>query len=118
MSRFSVSMVGEAVEDVLIGKQFYEEHEAGVGAYFATSALADITSLSIYAGIHSVHFGYFRLLMKRFPFTVYYRKEQNLVEVIAVLDMRRDPKTLRSILAERKSQQGAGINSESLRSSP
>ncbi len=105
MSRFSVSMLEEAVEDVLIGKQFYEGNEEGVGAYFATSALADITSLGIYAGIHSVHFGYFRLLMKRFPFAVYYRKEQDLVEVIAVLDMRRNPKTLRSILAERKSQQ-------------
>lgn len=104
MSRFSVSMLDEAVEDVFVSKQFYEEVEEGVGAYFAESALADITSLGIYAGIHSVHFGYFRLLMKRFPFAVYYQKEQNLVEVIAVLDMRRNPKTLRSILAERKSQ--------------
>ena len=99
-------MLDEAVEDILIGKQFYEGNEEGVGVYFAASALADITSLGIYAGIHSVHFGYFRLLMKRFPFAVYYEKEQDLVEVIAVLDMRRNPKTLRSILAERKSQSG------------
>lgn len=104
MSRFNVTMLEEAVEDVLIGKQFYEESEEGVGVYFAASAFADITSLSIYAGIHSSHFGYFRLLMKRFPFAVYYQKEQNQVEVIAVLDMRRNPKTLRAILANRKSQ--------------
>lgn len=109
MSRFLVSMLDEAVEDVLIGKQFYEANEEGVGGYFGASALADITSLGIYAGTHSIHFGYFRLLMKRFPFAVYYRKEQDLVEVIAVLDMRRNPRTLRSILAERKSQpDGAG----------
>jgi hypothetical protein len=44
--------------------------------------------------------------MKRFPFAVYYEKEEELVEVIAVLDMRRNPKTLRSILADRKTQQG------------
>lgn len=74
MSRFSVSMLEEAVEDILIGKEFYEGNEAGVGAFFAVSALADITSLGIYAGVDSVHFGYFRLLMKRFPFAVYYRK--------------------------------------------
>jgi hypothetical protein len=104
MSRFDVTLLEEAVEDVLIGKQFYEEIEEGVGVYFAASALADITSLSIYAGIHSSYFGYFRLLMKRFPFAVYYQKEQNQVEVIAVLDMRRNPKTLRAILANRKSQ--------------
>ncbi len=118
MSRFSVSMLEEAVEDVLVGKQFYEESEEGVGTYFAASALADITSLGIYAGIHSSHFGYFRLLMKRFPFAVYYRKEQDAVEVIAVLDMRRNPKTLRSILAGRNSQPDGSLNSESLRSSP
>ncbi len=47
MSRFNVTMLEEAVEDVLIGKQFYEESEEGVGVYFAASALADITSLSI-----------------------------------------------------------------------
>ena len=92
MSRFSVSMLDEAVEDILIGNQFYEGNEEGVGAYFAASALAEITSLGIYAGIHSVHFGYFRLLMKRFPFAVYYEKEEELVEVIAVLDMRRNPR--------------------------
>lgn len=112
-------MLDEAVEDILIGKQFYEGNEAGVGVYFAASALADITSLGIYAGIHSVHFGYLRLLMKRFPFAVYYRKEQDLVEVIAVLDMRRNPKTLRSILAERKSQNGgAGQPSLTRRARP
>ena len=49
MSRFDVTLLEEAVEDVLIGKQFYEESEAGAGVYFAASALADITSLSIYA---------------------------------------------------------------------
>ncbi|MFU8848761.1 MAG: hypothetical protein ACNA77_08605 [Opitutales bacterium] len=69
MSRFNVTMLEEAVEDVLIGKQFYEESEEGVGLYFAASALA----------------------------------EQNQVEVIAVLDMRRNPKSLRAILANRKS---------------
>ena len=110
MSRFDVTMLEEAVEDVLIGKQFYEENEEGVGAYFSASALADITSLSIYAGIHSSHFAYFRLLMKRFPFAVYYQKEQNRVEVIAVLDMRGNPNTLRAILANRKSQSGEDGN--------
>jgi len=49
MSRFDVTMLEEAVEDVLIGKQFYEESENGAGIYFAASALADITSLGIYA---------------------------------------------------------------------
>jgi hypothetical protein len=32
MSRFSVSMLDEAVEDILIGNQFYEGNEEGVGA--------------------------------------------------------------------------------------
>jgi len=67
--------------------------------------MADITSLRLYAGIHSVRFGYHRMFLKRFPFAVYYetdKKEE--VRIVAVLDMRRNPKSIRSILSHRKSQ--------------
>lgn len=66
-------------------------HSQGLGDYFLDSVFADIESLQLYAGVHSVHFGYHRLLTKRFPFAVYYRQEDQTVQVWAVLDCRRDP---------------------------
>jgi plasmid stabilization system protein ParE len=53
--------------------------------------MADIESLRLYAGIHASHFGYQRLLAKRFPFAIYYRVVKDVVQVWAVLDCRRDP---------------------------
>ncbi len=83
----------KAVEsDLLDGYYFYEVQETGLGMYFLDSLYADIESLKLYAGIHSIHFGkYHRLLSKRFPFAVYYKVENKIIRIYAVLDCRRDP---------------------------
>ena len=107
MSQFSVKLLEESIEDLKIGKRFYEEREEGIGSYFADSALADITSLRLFAGIHSIRFGYHRMLLKRFPFAGYYEEDEDEARVVAVLDMRRDPKSIRAILKERNSQSGS-----------
>ena len=70
-----------------------------MGDYFLDSLFSDIDSLQIYAGIHSVHFGYHRLLSKRFPFAIYYRVARKTVRVYAVLDCRRDPAWIRERLS-------------------
>lgn len=70
MSRFTVTLLEESIDDIKIGKRFYEMNEVGIGSYFSDSAMADITSLRLYAGIHSIRFGYHRMLLKRFPFAV------------------------------------------------
>lgn len=101
MSRFTVTLLEESIDDIRIGKLFYEENEVGIGSYFADSAMADITSLRLYAGIHSIRFGYHRMLLKRFPFAVYYEKDEDKARVIAVLDMRQNPKSIREILKQR-----------------
>jgi len=64
MSRFTVTLLEESIDDIKVGKRFYEENEVGIGSYFADSAMADITSLRLYAGIHSVRLGYHRMLLK------------------------------------------------------
>jgi hypothetical protein len=56
---------------------------------------ADIESLAIYASIHERHFGYHRLLSKRFPYAIYYDVDGSLIRVYAVLDCRRDPERAR-----------------------
>ena len=68
----------------------------GLGQYFLDSLFSDIDSLQLFAGIHSWYFGYQRLLSKRFPFTIYYRVDNGIIKIHAVLDCRQDPKKIKS----------------------
>ena len=82
-----IKILESADQDLREGFDFYESQETGIGNYFLET---------LFAGIHSVHFGrYHRLLSKRFPFPVYYRIEDYEVKVYAVLDCRRDPAWIR-----------------------
>lgn len=89
-----VQIVDEAMHDLVDGSRFYERQSSGLGDYFLNTLFSDIDSLHLYGGIHSVHFGYHRLLSRRFPYAVYYRIESDTVQVFAVLDCRRDPQAL------------------------
>ena len=93
-----IDVLKEAEEDIIDGFAFYERQSKGLGDYFLDSIFSDIESLHIYAGIHSVHFGYHRLLAKRFPFAIYYKVEDEAVQVYAILDCRRDPAWIRECL--------------------
>lgn len=54
-----------------------------------------------YAGIHATHFGYYRMLAKRFPYAIYYEIEDNIARVVAVLDMRQNPASIEGKLRGR-----------------
>lgn len=95
----NVEILDEAQEDLLDGFRFYESQSQGLGDYFLDSLFSDIDSLQVYAGIHSVHFGYHPLLCKRFPFAIYYRVVRKTVRVHAVLHCRRDPEWVRDRLS-------------------
>jgi hypothetical protein len=57
----------------------------------------------LYAGIHTKPDGRFhRTLAKRFPYTVYYEVDGELVTVVAILDCRRNPVLIRNMLIERQ----------------
>lgn len=71
---------------------------AELGDYFLDSVFSDIDSLQFYAGIHALHLDYNRLLSRRFPFAVYYRVENDIARVYAVLDCRRDTSWIRDRL--------------------
>jgi hypothetical protein len=86
-----IEILGAAQQDLVDGFRFYESQAQGLGDYFLDSLFSDIDSLQIYAGIHALHFGYYRLLSKRFPCAAYYRVENEVARVRAVLDCRRDP---------------------------
>ena len=93
-----IQILDEAQQDLVEGFQFYESQSEGLGDYFLDSIFSDIDSLQIYAGIHGLHFGYHRLLAKRFPFAIYYRIENQAIRVYAILDCRRNPAWVRNRL--------------------
>ncbi len=101
MTASEVILLEEAVGDLEVGRRFYEERAEGIGVYFVDSVFADVVSLRLFAGIHPIHYGYFRMLAKRFPFAVYYEIENTAARVVAILDMRQDPQSIRKILEKR-----------------
>jgi hypothetical protein len=96
-----VVVLAEAAEDLEAAQLFYDAREPGVGDYCVTSLLADIESLALHHGIHSQHFGCFRMLASRFPFGIYYLDAQDETRVVAVLDLRRNPSWIRRQVTQR-----------------
>ena len=93
-----IEILDEAEKDLLNSYSFYERQSKGLGQYFLDSLFSDIESLHIYAGIHAIHFNCQRVLAKRFPFAIYYRIQDNVIRVYAILDCRRDPAWIRNRL--------------------
>ena len=80
-----------ARQDLIEGRRFYEEQSPDLGTHFFDSLLADIDSLHWFAGIHSREFRTYRVLAKRFPYSIYYLLDENEVLIVAILDQRRSP---------------------------
>lgn len=104
----NVQILDEAEQDLIDGSRFYEAQEPSLGEYFLDSLFSDIDSLRLYAGIHAVHFGFHRILSRRFPFAVYYRVTAGTAQVWAVLGCRQYPSKIRARL---KDADGAGSKS-------
>ena len=97
-----VVVLKEAADDLEDGRSFYDRRQMGVGDYFWDSLIAELESLSIFAGIHSKQHGFYRMLSRRFPYAIYYQMEDDTAYVIAVLPMRRDPAWLETKLRNRQ----------------
>lgn len=93
-----ILLLPEAERDLEIGADFYESQKAGLGVYFNDCLASDIESLKLYAGIHEKYRGFYRSLSKRFPFSIYYKLNEDLVEIFAVLDARQDPRKIDAAL--------------------
>ena len=90
-----IQILSSAKQDLLDGYFFYEKQSEYLGNYFLDSLYSDIDSLLIYAGIHEIHFTYFRSLSTKFPFAIYYKIEENTIKVYAILDCRKRPAWIR-----------------------
>ena len=91
----TIELTTTAQDDLVAGYEFYAEQLNTVGEYFLDSLFSDIDSLIIYAGIHPVLYGYYRMLAQRFPFAIYYKIEAESIRVYRVLDCRQNPQKTR-----------------------
>ena len=96
-----VVVLGEAALDIENAIDFYDGIETGLGAYFRDSIMSDLRRLGLHFGKHAVQFGFHRALSHRFPFAIYYRDRDERREVIAILDLRRNPEWLKGNLESR-----------------
>jgi len=94
----TVVVLSDAAEDLEAGRDFYENQQPGIGAYFVNCLLSD---LATFHGIHRKHFGFHRMLASRFPFGIYYEETEHATRVFAVLDLRRNPSWIHSELSKR-----------------
>lgn len=96
----NIVVTESASDDIAEGYLFYEEQYRGLGDYFEASILADLRSLVIYAGVHEIHFGiYYRKIANRFPYAIYYTVENDVIQVYAVADTRRNPAWIQNRLS-------------------
>ena len=94
-----IELLDAAEKDLIDGFKFYDRQSKGLGDYFLDTIFSDIESLQIYAGVHALHFGYHRLLSKRFPFAIYYRIKNKIIQIYAILDCLRNPAWIRERLS-------------------
>jgi hypothetical protein len=94
--RIAISKTAD--QDLIAGCRFYKIKGLEVGHYFMNSLISDIDSLVLYAGIHRKIDGYYVMLSRRFPFSIYYKIENDIVRIRRVLDCRRDPAWIKKAL--------------------
>ena len=97
----NVIVLADAADDLGQAKRFYEEQATDLGEYCVSSLLADLDRLAFLSGIHSRQFGYHRMIGTHFPFGIYYRERGDETLVVAILDLRRNPKWIRKQLRQR-----------------
>ena len=94
-----IQVLRSAISDLGDARLFYEQQSDGLGEYFLNSLFSDIDSLVLHAGVHQQHFGFYRLLAKRFPYAVYYKINKSTILVFRVLDLRQSPAKIENSLS-------------------
>ncbi len=84
----------EARNDLTDAAAFYEDQRDGLGDHFIDCLFSDLESLESQGGIHEIDYGLHRALSERFPFAIYYRVADSVVDVVTILDCRRDPEAI------------------------
>lgn len=84
----------EAERDLMEAASWYEEQQSGLGHRFLDEVLKTFSAIAETPSLYPIaHRDTRRSLIHRFPFGIYYRVEDEVVVVIAIIHASRDPRT-------------------------
>jgi len=93
----------EVEGDVLKGHAWYEEKTPGLGGEFLRLFYARAEELARNPRMYpTVHKDFHRSLLRRFPYALYFRIENDRVIVFGLFHCARDPRALRRELGDRR----------------
>jgi plasmid stabilization system protein ParE len=95
-----VRVLPEASQDIVMDAQYHESQSPGLGKYFTKCIHQELRRLQRHAGIHAKDRGYHRMIARRFSLVIYYKIEDGIAVVVAIVDNRRDPEWIANRLAE------------------
>ena len=96
----NVELRDEARDDLVTGAVFYGEQSVGLDEYFLKCLREDVKKLETTGGVHEQYRGFHRALSDRFPYAIYYVGSEDVVDVVAILDCRREPAALKTRLRQ------------------
>lgn len=89
---YSIKLLPEAYEDLKVIQLFYDTQAPNLGRYCTDFLFSEFDRLSYFAGVHGKVGDIHRMLVQRFPLSIYYKIIDDNVTVVAILDNRQDPK--------------------------
>lgn len=82
--------------DIQAAFEWYEDYQPGRGEVFMRQLDAAFTLLRQHPEIAPVYAGsYRRMLIRDFPFGIFYSVHSTRIIVVAVMDLRQDPRSMR-----------------------
>ncbi|HWB63975.1 MAG TPA: type II toxin-antitoxin system RelE/ParE family toxin [Chitinophagales bacterium] len=99
--KYKIWVTEEAKEEIIAAKLWYEKQQPGLGLDFISAIKYHINSLKTDVAEHKpVYDNIRRILVKRFPYVIYYSRDakERTVKVYAVLHDKQDRRSLRERL--------------------
>ena len=100
--KYTLHFLPEVENDIVSGYHWYEEKAVGLGEEFLRIFYANAYELHRNPlPYQKIYLEFRRCLLKRFPYAVYYRIENNMIIVFGVFHCARDPRSIKEILKDR-----------------
>ena len=99
---YDLSFLPEVEDDVISAYSWYEEKALGLGEEFLRIFYASANNISRNPLLYQKVYGDFRrLLLRRFPYAIYFLLKEDKIIVFGLFHCARDPRTIKLTLSNR-----------------
>lgn len=104
---YTIRFLDEVADELGATVEWYEQRSEGVGLEFERDFFASVALVSRDPQLHQRVYGEFqRILLKRFPYALWFRMNRNVVVFVLLFHGSRNPATLRRELKRRWAHEG------------